>query len=81
MMAKGTMVPYDKISKRQKKEWDKQRRGSWGAICPVTRCPDNPRKYNRAKARRWKRKDDSFNVGFCLICQPSKSMVSPVLFS
>lgn len=46
-------IPYEKLSKKQQKELDKARRGSWGAISPVTRRPDNPRAYKRRKAQRW----------------------------
>ena len=55
-------VPYDKLSKKKKKELDAQRRGSWYGINPVTRKPENPRAYNRRKARTWS--DDSLTVSF-----------------
>ena len=47
-------IPYEKLSKKQQRERNKQRRGSWGAVNPVTRKPANPKAYNRQKARRWK---------------------------
>ena len=56
-------VPYDKLSKKKKKELDKARRGSWYGINPVTRKPENSRAYNRRKARTWS--DDSTTVLFC----------------
>jgi len=43
-------VPYEKLSKRERKARDAERRGSWG-MSPVTRRPPNPRAYNRKKAR------------------------------
>lgn len=46
-------IPYEKMSKRQKRELDAGKRGSWGALNPVTRKPPNPKAYNRKKARRW----------------------------
>ena len=55
-------VPYDKLSKKKKKELDKARRGSWYGINPVTRKPENSRAYNRRKARTWS--DDSTTVLF-----------------
>ena len=45
-------VPYDKLSKKKKKELDKARRGSWYGINPVTRKPANSKAYNRRKARK-----------------------------
>ena len=60
---KGAMVPYEKLSKKQKKEWEKRRRGSWGAINPVTRRPEPLKKYNRSKSRQWKEMDDSSDAG------------------
>ena len=58
-------VPYDKLSKKKKRELDAQRRGSWYGINPVTRKPENSRAYNRRKARTWS--DDSLTVSF-FIC-------------
>ena len=43
-------VPYKKLSKK---------RAMW-RISPVTRRPDNPKAYNRKKARKWE--DDSSSV-------------------
>ena len=45
-------VPYEKLSKRDKKALDKVRRATWGLISPVTRRPDNPKAYNRRKEQR-----------------------------
>ena len=55
-------VPYEKMSKKQKRELDRQQRGSWGTCSPVTRKTENPRAYNRQKARRWS--DDFAGVPF-----------------
>lgn len=45
------MIPYAKLSKREKRRQDLCRRGSWGAFSPVTRKPANSRAYNRRKAQ------------------------------
>lgn len=45
------MIPYEKLSKKERKKLNASRRGSWGSIKPVTRKPENPRAYNRRKAR------------------------------
>jgi hypothetical protein len=55
-------VPYEKLSKKKKRELDAKRRGSWYGINPVTRKPENSKAYNRRKARTWS--DDSLTVSF-----------------
>ncbi len=58
-------VPYEKLSKKKKKELNAKRRKTWGAISPVTRKPQNPKAYNRKKTR--KRDLEDFNgVSFFL---------------
>lgn len=54
-------IPYEKLSKKKRKEQNAQRRERW-AISPVTRRPPNPRAYNRRKAQKWN--DDSASVPF-----------------
>ena len=44
-------VPYEKLSKKEKRALDRARRGGWGALSPVTRRPENPKAYKRTKAR------------------------------
>lgn len=43
-------VPYEKLSKKKKRELDRQRRNVWG-ISPITRRPENPKAYKRKKQR------------------------------
>lgn len=45
-------VPYEKLSKKKKRELNAQRRKTWGNISPVTRRPPNPKAYNRKKTRK-----------------------------
>lgn len=52
-------VPYEKLSKKERRAIDLRRRGSWGGLSPVTRKPKNPRAYDRKKAQSWK-KDSGF---------------------
>ena len=52
-------IPYEKLSKKKKRELDALRRTLW-AISPVTRRPENPKAYNRKKAQ--KRMDDPASV-------------------
>ena len=44
-------IPYDKLSKKKKRELNAQRRSIWD-VNPVTRRPENPKAYNRRKARK-----------------------------
>ena len=46
-------VPYEKLSKKEKKKLNDARRGSWQGVNPVTRRSENPKVYNRSKARQW----------------------------
>ena len=48
-------VPYEKLSKKEKRRMDALRRGTWQGINPVTRKSVNPKAYNRSKARQWKK--------------------------
>ncbi len=45
-------IPYEKLSKKKKRELDRSMRSTWGAISPVTRVPVNKKAYNRKKAQR-----------------------------
>lgn len=51
-------IPYDKMSKRDKKQIDKEKRGNWGGIDPRTRREDKD-KYKRRKQKQ-KEKDDYY---------------------
>lgn len=61
-------VPYEKLSKKERRKIDAARRTGWGELNPVTRKPENSRAYSRKKAQAWK-KDPSLryfyaSVGF-----------------
>jgi len=45
-------IPYEKLSKKKQKEMDAKKRRDWGGLNPVTRKPENPKAYNRKKARK-----------------------------
>ena len=45
-------IPYEKLSKKKKRELDAKRRKTWGPMSPVTRKPKNPKAYDRKKARK-----------------------------
>ena len=48
------MIPYQKLSKKQRRELDLQQRNTWGSLNPITRKPVNSRAYNRKKSQNWK---------------------------
>ena len=52
-------IPYEKLSKKKKRELDNARRSTWGALNPVTRRPVSPKAYNRSKARKQNYDDSS----------------------
>ena len=45
-------IPYEKLSPKKKRETDKEKRGVWYGINPVTRKPGNAKAYNRKKDRK-----------------------------
>ncbi|MBR2047529.1 MAG: hypothetical protein IKC09_10350 [Oscillospiraceae bacterium] len=47
-------IPYEKLSKKEKRKINQTRRQTWGDLNPVTRKPENSKAYNRSKARNWK---------------------------
>lgn len=55
-------IPYEKLSKKEKRKRDALRRNTWGALNPVTRKSPAPRVYDRRKARKWM--DDPYSVPF-----------------
>ena len=46
------IIPYEKLSKKKKREIDRSRRGSWNGLNPVTRKSADGKVYNRKKARK-----------------------------
>lgn len=46
-------IPYEKLPKRKQRELAAKQSGDWGGLNPVTRKPENPKAYNRKKARKW----------------------------
>ena len=46
-------TPYEKLSKKQKKEIDQAKRADWGNVIPVSKKIESAKIYNRKKCRRW----------------------------
>ena len=66
-------IPYEKLSKRERKARNAAQRGSWG-MSPITRKPEKPGAYNRAKTRNWHR-DDSSLASFTVKLSPVKTLL------
>ena len=47
-------IPYEKLSKKEKRKIDQAKRQTWGELNPVTRKPANSKAYNRRRAQAWK---------------------------
>ena len=56
-------VPFEKLSKKKKRELNAIRRKDWNGINPVTRKPENPKAYNR---KRTQNRNDFDIVSFCI---------------
>ena len=56
-------IPYNKLSKKEKRKLDQAKRQTWGELNPVTRKPTNSKAYNRNKSRNWKRDYHETNSG------------------
>ncbi len=67
-------IPYEKLSKKEKRKLDTARRQTWGDLNPVTRKLENSKAYNRNKARNWKRDDHETGSG-SFICIEAVSAV------
>ena len=48
-------IPYEKLSKKEKRKLDLARRNTWGELNPVTRKPANSKAYNRKRTQDWKK--------------------------
>ena len=63
-------IPYEKLSKKEKRKLDLAKRQTWGELNPVTRKPENSKAYNRHKARNWKRDYHETSSGYFLQLPP-----------
>lgn len=68
-------IPYEKLSKKEKRKADAAKRSTWGQLNPVTRKPQSSKAYNRNKARNWKR--EYHEAGSGSFCFPDSSFFSP----
>ena len=57
------MIPYRKLSKKDRKAMDAKKRVTWG-FSPVTRKKENGKAYNRKKAKQWGREASDAEPSF-----------------
>ena len=43
------MIPYEKLSKKERRRLDQEKRGTWGNVNPVTRVRESAKRYNRKR--------------------------------
>ena len=67
-------IPYEKLSKKEKRKMDLAKRQTWGELNPVTRKPQNSKAYNRNKSRNWKREIHETSSG-TFVCIPAVSVL------
>ena len=64
-------IAYQKLHKKQQRAIDREKRGTWGEVNPVTRCAPSTNPYDRTtENRRWQteaHKERSDNGGFVLL--------------
>ncbi len=48
-------IPYEKLSKKEKRRLNAAKRNTWGNLNSVTRKPENSKAYNRKKMQNWKK--------------------------
>lgn len=65
-------IPYEKLSKKEKRKLDLTKRQTWGELNPITRKPASSKAYNRNKSRNWARDYHGKTIsGNFLACLPS----------
>lgn len=60
-------IPYEKLSKKEKRKLDTVKRTTWGSLNPVTRKPANSKAYNSKKAQSWKNAFPNSVLFLCLL--------------
>ena len=52
------MIPLSKQSKKKRKQYHAQKRGSWEGISPVTRVEPDRKKYDRNREKQEARREE-----------------------
>ena len=61
-------IPYEKLSKKEKRKMDLAKRQTWGELNPVTRKPEDSNAYNRRKSQNWKRELPPTDLRLFALC-------------
>ena len=64
-------IPYEKLSKKEKRRIDQARRQTWGELNPVTRKPENSKAYNRKRTQDWKEELPDLRPSFFIQLKPT----------
>ena len=77
-------IPYEKLSKKEKRKIDLAKRQTWGELNPVTRKPESSKAYNRRRTKDWKKdlpdlRPSLFLCGFELILLLSSVLCFPLV--
>ena len=59
-------IPYEKLSKKEKRKIDQARRQTRGDLNPVTRKPINSKAYNRKRTQEKEERTSGSCVLFCI---------------
>ena len=68
-------IPYEKLSKKEKRKMDLAKRRTWGDLNPVTRKPENSKAYNRKRTQDWKKELPDLRPFIYLRVSFSKAMI------
>lgn len=60
------LTPIDKMSKKSRKAFHAQQRGSWNGLSPVTRIVPNKKAYDRNRAKQASRQDNGTEASLAL---------------
>ena len=60
-------IPYEKLSKKEKRKLDQAKRQTWGELNPVTRKPENSKAYNRKRTQDWKKELPDLRPSYLLL--------------
>ena len=60
-------IPYEKLSKKEKRKMDLAKRQTWGELNPVTRKPANSKAYNRKRTQDWKKELPDLRLIICYL--------------
>ena len=67
-------IPYEKLSKKEKRKLDLAKRQTWGGLNPVTRKPANSKAYNRKRTQEKEERTSGSCVLFILCRLPMCSV-------